>query len=321
MPLEFSPGEQFAYSNSGYFLLGVIIEKVTGKTYEQVLRESILEPLQMTNTGYDHHDVVLENRAAGYAKNGNEYVNAPYLDMSLPYAAGSMYSTVEDLYLWDQALYTNQLASEKAMDLIFTGHVAAGPTQYGYGWGISQTTIGGSGDPKTIIGHGGGIPGFNTNISRVPADKHLIVLFNNTGGAALNDMTAAIRNILYDQPYDMPKMSLATSLSNIILKKGIDKGLVFYEKYKDSENYSLKENEMNNAGYQFLQTGKVKEAIAVFQLNVEAFPSSGNVYDSLGEAYLEDGNKELAIKNYQKSIEIDPGNTNGIDMLKKIQSN
>ncbi|MDX1604417.1 MAG: serine hydrolase domain-containing protein, partial [Salinimicrobium sediminis] len=103
--LQFTPGEKFAYNNSGYFLLGHIIEEVTGKSYEQVLQEKILEPLDMDDTGYDHHATILKNRAAGYEKNGNEYVNAPYLDMSLPYAAGSMYSTVEDLYKWDRALY------------------------------------------------------------------------------------------------------------------------------------------------------------------------------------------------------------------------
>ena len=104
LPLEFTPGEKFNYSNSGYFLLGYIIEKVSGKSYEQYLQETILDPLKMVNSGYDHADVILKNRAAGYEKRGKKIRNAPYLDMSIPYAAGSLYSTVEDLYLWDQAL-------------------------------------------------------------------------------------------------------------------------------------------------------------------------------------------------------------------------
>jgi CubicO group peptidase (beta-lactamase class C family) len=104
--LEFEPGSRFAYSNSGYFLLGVLIEKVTGKTYENVLQESIFKPLQMNNTGYDVFTTILPKRAMGYEKRGLNYVNAPYLDMSIPYAAGSLYSTVEDLALWDQALYS-----------------------------------------------------------------------------------------------------------------------------------------------------------------------------------------------------------------------
>jgi hypothetical protein len=117
LPLEFTSGEKFSYSNSGYVLLGVIIEKLTGKTYEQVLQDQILSPLNMTNTGYDRHSTILKNRATGYDKNVNEFKNSNYIDMSVPYAAGALYSTVEDLYLWDQALYTEKLMPRKYMDL------------------------------------------------------------------------------------------------------------------------------------------------------------------------------------------------------------
>ena len=144
--LEFKPGERFAYSNSGYFLLGVIIEKITGKSYEQVLKDNITIPLKMNNTGYDHHATILTNRASGYEKNGNNYINAAYLDMSIPYAAGSLYSTVEDLYLWDQALYGNQLLSKENMDLIFTRHIPVGQDHYGYGWGLGMKPIGSTND-------------------------------------------------------------------------------------------------------------------------------------------------------------------------------
>ena len=121
--LDFTPGEKFNYSNSGYFLLGVIIEKVSGKTYEAMLQENIFTPLNMNDSGYDHHDQILKNRATGYEKMGAEYVNSRYIDMSIPYAAGSLYSTVEDLYLWDQALYTNKLLPKEYMghyDLLMT---------------------------------------------------------------------------------------------------------------------------------------------------------------------------------------------------------
>jgi CubicO group peptidase (beta-lactamase class C family) len=318
--LEFTPGEKFAYSNSGYFLLGVIIEKVTGKSYEQVLHENILTPLKMNNTGFDHHGTILKNRATGYEKNGSEYINAPYLDMSIPYAAGSLYSTVEDLYLWDQALYTNKLLSKEYMDLIFTTHIAAMGMYYAYGWIISNIAVEGINDSLLVISHGGGINGFNTLISRIPSDKNLVVLFNNTGGAALNDMNIAITSILYGTAYNMPKKSLANLLLEIILKKGISSGLEQFKELKNSEIYSLKENEMNSVGYRLLQLGKVKESIEVFKLNTEAFPESGNTFDSLGEAYLEDGNKELAIKFYKKSVELDPENTNAISILKRLES-
>ena len=91
--LEFEPGTKWNYNNSGYFLLGAIVEHVTGKPYEQVLKERIFDPVGMKNTGYDHSDTIIAKRAAGYEKRPGGYINAPYLDMSLPYAAGSLYST------------------------------------------------------------------------------------------------------------------------------------------------------------------------------------------------------------------------------------
>ena len=87
--LEFEPGTKFNYSNSGYFLLGAVVEKVTGKPYEQVLKENIFDPAGMKNTGYDHYDQVINKRAAGYVKTPQGYRNAPYLDMTIPYSAGS----------------------------------------------------------------------------------------------------------------------------------------------------------------------------------------------------------------------------------------
>ena len=319
--LEFTPGEKFAYSNSGYFLLGVIIEKVTGKSYEQVLQENILTPLKMNNTGDEHHGTILKNRASGYEKNGSGYINTPYLDMSTLYAASSLYSTVEDLYLWDQALYKDELLSKKYMDLLFTPHISAFGSHYGYGWIVSKIHIEGVNDSLLVISHGGGIDGFNTLISRIPSDKNLVVLFNNTGEAALNEINTTITSILYGTAYDMPKMSLANTLLEVITKQGIEAGLEQFKEFKDSDIYSIKENEMNRAGYQLLQSEKVKEAIEVFKLNVESFPESGNVYDSLGEAYMKAGNKELAITNYRKSLELNPNNNNAKEILKQLKVN
>ena len=170
--LEFTPGERFSYSNSGYFLLGVIIEKLSGKTYEQMLEDNIFTPLNMVNSGFDTHKEIIKNRATGYEKNGMAYENAKYLDMSIPYAAGSLYSTVEDLYLWDQALYNTKLLPQKYMDLFFAPHIEDyGNRYYAYGWGTGNNAIGSSQDSIATIRHGGGINGFNTLISRAPGAR------------------------------------------------------------------------------------------------------------------------------------------------------
>ena len=116
----------------------------------------------------------------------------------------------------------------------------------------------------------------------------------------------------------MPKKSLALELLGTFTEKGTTAGLDMYKKLKNDPTYSIKEMDMNRTGYQLLQQGKKKEAIEVFKINVETFPKSGNVYDSLGEAYLADGDKKLAIANYSKAVELDPTNENGKKVLEEI---
>lgn len=315
--LEFKPGEKFAYSNSGYMLLGYIIEKVTSKTYEQVLQENIFTPLKMNNTGYDHRETLLKNRATGYVKDGRYYLNAYFINMSVPYAAGALYSTVEDLYLWDQALYSDQLLRKENMGLLFGKYIPAWGGYYGYGWAIGETPLGNTSERVQTISHGGGINGFNTHLARIPSDKSLIVLLNNTGGAPLNEMTAAIAAILYDKSYDLPKKSIAYTLADKIEKEGISATLEYSNGIKNfNDYYYADENEMNGTGYEFLNAGKVNEAVAIFKLNTQVFPKSANVYDSYGEALLASGNKTEAIENYKKSVKLNPGNENAVKILK-----
>ncbi|UCE07743.1 MAG: serine hydrolase [bacterium] len=315
--LEFEPGSKYKYNNSGYFLLGAIIEKVTEKTYEQALKQNILDPLNMKNTGYDRHDPILPKRAAGYEKGFDGFINAPYLDMSLPYSAGAMYSTVEDLYLWDQALYTERLLSQKYKEIMFTPFL----NNYAYGWGVRKIALEGSKDSLTTIAHGGGINGFNTLITRLIDDRHLIVLLNNTGGTNLGEMSQGITNILYDKSYDLPKKSIAEVLYKTILENDVEVAIKQYRelKGKQIDSYNFKENELNRLGYQLLRNKKINDAIEIFKLNVEAYPEAYNTYDSLGEACMKNGDKELAIKNYKKSLELNPDNTNAVKMLKNLE--
>ncbi len=320
--LEFEPGSKFVYNNSGYFLLGAIIEEVTGKKYEEVLKGRILEPLGMKNTGYDHSKTVINNRAAGYEKTFDGYVNSPYLDMSLPYSAGALYSTVEDLYVWDQALYTEKLLSKEMKELMFKPHHTSSDGQgYGYGWGIREREIPDSKEKTTSISHGGGINGFSTLIERLVDYKHLIVLFNNTGGAPLGSMSTGIINILFNNPYTPPKRSIAEKIYKTILEKDVDAAIKQYHELKKEheKDYDFRPTELNRLGYQLLRENKIiKDAIEIFKLNVEVHPKYANGYDSLAEAYMDKGDKQLAIKNYAKSLELDPNNRNAVEMLNRL---
>ncbi len=318
LPLEFTPGERFNYSNSGYVLLGAIIEKVSGKPYEQVLKDKIFIPLKMNNSGYDHNTTVLKNRATGYSKGLGSFQHARYLDMSLPFAAGAIYSTVEDLHRWDQALYSEKLLPKEYRDLLFETHIPDGGSHYGYGWVIGEMPIGNSPEESATIGHSGGINGFNTLITRFPADSSMVVLLNNTGGAPLKEMTIAINGILNDKAYDSPKQSIAHLVLAMIHKEGMSEALARYELLKDSTNYSLDESEMNMLGYELMNADKMEDALVIFKLNVDAFPNAFNVYDSYGEALLSSGEESKGIENYIRSIQLNPKNNNARRVLKGL---
>ena len=318
--LVFQPGEQFAYSNSGYILLGAIIESITGKPYEEVLHERILDPLNMNDTGYDHFEEIIKNRSTGYEQRGSKFRNSNYLDMSIPYAAGSIYSTVEDLFKWHKALLNNQLISEDSKKLMFTAHKQLGAQAAGYGWFVGYQKFGQENDSVFTTVHSGGINGYSSLITRLPEDDNLIVLLNNTGGNPLNEITEGIGRIIYDQSYEMPKRSVAMALDAEISENGLQSGLELYSEIKDSEEYDLNENQMNSLGYEYLRSGKTETAIEILKLNVAAFPESGNVYDSLGEAYLANGETGLALENYKRSVEIDPSNKHGLEVIKELES-
>jgi CubicO group peptidase (beta-lactamase class C family) len=320
--LEFEPGSNIRYSNSNYVILGAIIENITGKKYEDVLRERILEPLGMENTGVDDYTQIIKNRAAGYARRIYGLINSSYIHMANFFAAGAMYSTVEDLFIWDQALYTNKLLGENYKNKMFTPFLS----NYAYGWGVKRVPVGGEPgvdeyeDSVKIISHSGGITGFTSTIHRLVEDKHTVILFDNTGSSVLSDIAGAIRNILYDKPHDMPKRSVAETLYKTVVEDGVETAIEQYHilRKEQSDEYNFDESELNDLGYALLHLQKVTDAIAIFELNVEMYSDGYNTYDSLGEALMIDGQVDLAIQNYAKSLELNPNNTNAIIMLHRI---
>ncbi len=169
--LEFEPGSKFVYNNSGYALLGATIEKVSGLSYEEYLRLNIFEPAGMKNTGYDRFENVIPNRASGYVREGGTLKHAPYMSMSLPFSAGALYSTVDDLRLWDEALATDKLLPRAALEKMYTPVL----NKCGYGWFVEPK------DGRRSIYHQGGINGFNSTIVRFPAEKTLVVALSNLG--------------------------------------------------------------------------------------------------------------------------------------------
>lgn len=321
LPLEFKPGDRFAYSNSGFLVLGYIIETVTEQSYETVLQGQILTPLGMDNTGIDRHRPLMKNRAKGYFKSYGDYYNADYNDMSSIAAVGNMYSTVEDMFLWDQALYNETLLPRTYLDLLFTKHIPDPDYggYHGYAWELKEKPIGNTSGQVETIGHSGSIQGFCALFTRIPSSKSSIIFLNNTSRAFLNAMTTAITGILNDQPYDFPKKSVAKFMKKVIDDKGVVDGVLFYNKHKADPDYYLSEQELIVAGYRFLHADEPKIAASIFLLAIDAFPNADNPYDSYAEALMTQGKYKEAVKNYKKSLELNPQNNNAIERLHKLK--
>ncbi|MGB3182645.1 MAG: serine hydrolase [Cyclobacteriaceae bacterium] len=175
LPLEFEPGTEWSYNNSGYILLGAIIEAASGKTYEEYIEEEIFAPLGMENSYYGNVSDIIPGRVEGYKRSGEEIQVAGYLSMNLPHAAGSLLSNVDDLTTWNEALKGESLLPRAALEESWTPAKLSDGTDTGYGYGWLLGESGG----KRVIEHGGGINGFRTIISRVPDEDLLVVILQN----------------------------------------------------------------------------------------------------------------------------------------------
>lgn len=170
-----APGEEWLYNNSGYVLLGAIIESVSGRTYEEFVDENIFQKLSMDNSYYGKHNTIIPNRAAGYQVSDDHVENAPFLSMTQPHAAGSLLSTVEDLAKWDAALFSGQVLSEDSFRKMTTAGVLNSGEKHTYGYGF---IIGRIMDMKTVS-HNGGIFGFATAGMHVEGANLFVAVFSN----------------------------------------------------------------------------------------------------------------------------------------------
>lgn len=209
-PLEFAPGSRSNYNNSGYYLLGMIIEKVSGYPYDVFLKNNIFSPLGMTSTGYDSIRRIIKNRASGYVKQNGQLMNAYYVDMTNPYAAGGLISTTEDLLRLDQALYSEKLLTKHSLKEMFTANQAG----YGLGWDILKEFN------RNKIEKGGVVPeGFTANLSRFPDEGITIIVLGNNFSTHVRRAAIDATAIVFGESYNMPREKKAIHLSPAALQQ------------------------------------------------------------------------------------------------------
>jgi len=275
-PMDFAPGDQWRYNNSAYFMLGYIIEKASGVPYPEFLEKNIFTPLGLKNTYYGSHSKIIRNRAQGYQKSG-EYVNAEYLSLTQPYAAGSIISNVDDLLAWQLAVNANKLIKKETQQLAYTPvKLNNGKVQeYGYGWGIGDI----NGSPT--VGHSGGIFGYSTNAIYLPKEDLFVAVFSNCDCGDPSEVSTRMAAKAIGKPYPDPvaKVKLdaayAKSITGVYeFEDGATRyitldGEQLYSQRTDGSKFKIfpqdKTNFVYESGFSSLQlimdNGVVKEAL------------------------------------------------------------
>ena len=320
---EFMPGKQFNYSNTGYLLLDIIIEKVEKKGLEEVLDLRIYDPLGIKKLEQLKAKRQTFEQAFGHflSPKSKKFVKTNVGPAKYSKRKG-MGFTAKDLLKFDQALYSEELLSDEIKEIMFTP-VEPSPF-YGYGWIV--VPFGGT----TVIYHNGGSGGFSSEFRRYPEKGYTIVVLSNYDVVA-HALTNKIDAMILDQPYTITtegesfcrkaKMFRSQgdlSEANELYKAAValsDGSIIDISYAKDLENG------INSLAYDYLNDKNILKAIDLFQMNCKIFPTSANTYDSLAEAYMKSGQTDLAISNYEKVLQLDPNNEiakENLKMLKEI---
>lgn len=335
LEIYFSPGERFSYSGEGFVYLQRVVETLTGEKLNKLAQKFVFEPLGMRHSSYTWRPDFEDHYAVGHGAFGNVVERDPMTEAN---AAYSLYTTAEDYAKFVIAILnttelsrdavTEMLSPQIHLDPNCTNCTQTTPTElsenlaWGLGWGLQLT------DAGTSFWHWGDQGIFRCYTVAFQESKIGLVYFTNSqnglsvGEAVLQQTIGgshpALSWLQYD-PYDSPIQTFARKLYD----EGVDAGMAFYDAESQEQNDDaplFSENAINQLGYRLLRADKLDEAIAVFKLNVDLYPDSWNVYDSLGEAYMERGDTERAIQYYKKSIAINSDNDNGKRMLEKLMN-
>ena len=251
-PLDFEPGTQFSYSNSGYVLLGIIIEKVTGLPYGQAVKKYLFTPLGMKHSGYDYARLRSNHKTQSYNYISNtRHTKATVWNASFTFAAGGLYSSLGDLYKWSKALNENKFITSKSL-------AAAQQEQqkgYGYGWFIDSLQA------KKVVYHPGNLEGATSYFAMIPADDICLIMLNNKTSTTLEAIGNKLIAILYNKPYTLPKPKKATQLTDSLLTR-------YSGEYDISEDYRVSIKKQENFLYLFINQ---EQPVQLFPENENRF--------------------------------------------------
>ncbi len=317
--LAFEPGSTYRYSNTNTYLLGLIIERVTGESYDTNLSRRILDPLKMHHTSAGYSDPEITNLSVGYIKRVNRYQREPLVHSSNVFGTGDIISTTADFLLWNRAFQPGILLSKAMIERMFTPYFRINQF-YGraYAWNVYTIRLRDSDELVWLNDYNGELYGHYATITQVPEDDFLVVIMSNAGHTVVS--ADEIVNILHDKPYEIPRAPLRDMLGEIIDEQGIDAALAAYHTAEESDStfHRRSEANINSLGYDLLSLGMIEEAVRILRLNTEDHPGSFNVWDSYAEALLAKGDTTAAIQNYLKSLDLNPKNQNARSLVERL---
>jgi len=305
-----TPGEKFFYSNSGIVILGAVIEKITGQKYQDYIKENILIPVGMQESGIHFLEDIVENRAVGYTKTIRGNYKKNIFSVPPANADGGMETTVLDLLKYDQALYDTVLLNKESRIKLFTPF----KKDYAFCWGVEHIYN------NTVVGHSGGAPGVSAIFRRYLTDHYTLIVLSNYSNSAF-PVANTIEAIIFKADYTKPRKPLDEYLYAVIKTKGIEEVLENFTRLLREGGYEItSSNTLNRVGYAFLEDHLPGPAIKIFEKNTQLFPNEANPYDSLGEAFMIKGDLQKSRAAYKKALEIDPQFENAEKMIEKLEN-
>ncbi len=312
LPLDFAPGEKFDYSNSGYMLLGAIVERVSGLRYDDYLAEKLFKPAGMARTYSGETRALVPGRATGYYSVGTDFINARLVSPTVDLGTSGVYSTVADMLRWDKALAADRLISRASRDAMFTADKGG----YGYGWFMAER------HGRRVQFHSGSDNGFSTNITRFPADGLTVIILSNSDRTNAGGVGNGLAAIAFGAPYKLPAEQLGDLLWNVTRDRGIAAALARHAELKRTAPtaYDFGDETLGTMGYDLFEVRRLAEAKAVFEYNLQQYPTSAYSYDGLADIAAAEGDIAKAIALFEKSLGIDPKNEYAIEGLARLRA-
>jgi len=315
--LAFTPGINYAYSSWGYFTLGYIMERVTKKTYAQLMSDDIFKRLKMNNSGSYYHTEIIPNRATGYDYSFGGYTSSDFRDQSNTMGTGDIYSTVEDLFKFHMALANNTLLNKELTAEMFTPGIK--PADYGYGWFNKQLKYT-STDSVASNFHLGMTDGFISFIRRIPSSKTVVVILCNSSPTDFFSITNNLYKVLYNKPVSL-KQPVHKKMETHIERIGALKAIEEYKKMKsDSAHYYIDWISMNFIAQQLLTLKRYEDAKLISENNVAEFPDKDLILVTMGNIYYALKRKEDAMRFYKKALQITPMYEEAKNRLKELEN-